>query len=776
MYTGSREVGSKSIDQRLSISHWPRRAIAGEAVDAAVGQLDVPLVAIPAGRSSAHQRPDVRHGPAHATHAPAGQPARGGIDANGSAALARRRARQWAGGSGGRPALAVPGSEVPEVPCGDSTRRSDRRPRPSSPLRPSPSPETPSSPPPVRRACRRARARRRGTRPSSAPQPRDERREIFGRRQRAREQRALQRCAPGVTSSFDFDDVDRRRRADATRDRAGSACAARARRASAPADGACARGPRASRAAAASSPPPRRDRRARATPTSDSHSRASTNDNGSRPSIGHSSSSRSTNRAALAGRHERRDRLRRTRPDAGARRSARAARARRRAAAGARSPSVCRPQRGKNGEQIRPPGWRPQAASSNAAGLAALVAWRPSVCRLVVSHRSGTSPSASVSVPAATIVTPGSRVREDPRRRRRGGERDAHVDASARARRCTSRAMSAGRANRLRRDRSRRRRTARSPCTSTRGEQARASGLERAGSGYGGDETAKQRVLRVRHVRRVPQVRTCVNFELPRARVPFAPARSCTVSPLSRRLCGLVPVQRRAASSCTDTPRALRPIGALADEQAHRVAAFVARARVAARSSSGSARDMHATAHRPRSSATTQILRRARSDRARGSPGAPCARSPPAGASSAVSAGPAHPQHAIEIDAGRRGRRRIESIERIDEPDDVPARGRRRQRREQHARPSRRSRADELRHLSPPPSAAEHRVERGETRRHRPDTGVEPESRQRAVQVFRAWSSDSSRKMAGDVMFRFIFALREEQYTLSSRGRSRGES
>ena len=228
-----------------------------------------------------------------------------------------------------------------------------------------------------------------------------------------------------------------------------------------------------------------------------SHSRASTNDSGSSPSIGHSSSSRSRNagarRPARAARHPRR-----TRPDASARRSARAARARRRAAA-ARDRPACA---GPSGRRMasRSGTRRSGIEATGLARVSRASAWRLRAaaadgrCRTRVrASEAARRRAPRRSSGRATTVTPGRACASSHAAVVVRGERDAHVDARPRApARCTSRAMSSGapitRASPLAS-----KTTARSPCTSTRGEHARATASSaRQQASRRSDETAEQ--------------------------------------------------------------------------------------------------------------------------------------------------------------------------------------------------------------------------------------------------------------------------------------------
>ena len=176
---------------------------------------------------------------------------------------------------------------------------------------------------------------------------------------------------------------------------------------------------------------------------------------------------------------------------------------------------------------------------------------------------------------------------------------------------------------------------------------------------------------------------------------------------------------RRAAPTA---PRGALAHRRLADEQTHRVAAFVG-VRQAHPGRPAAARAHDATAHRPDRAPRRQIRRRARSDRARGSPDAPRARSS------------RRPRRARRVSVGRRAptardrdRRRPPrpTPDRIDRTH-RPAR-RRRPRAVAAAsvatstlvRPDDRAptSSDTSPRRHPPPSSA---IERGDPRRHRPD-------------------------------------------------------
>ena len=262
--------------------------------------------------------------------------------------------------------------------------------------------------------------------PISAPRRASERRELLGRRMRAREQRVLQHAARRRIDD-DGDAIDRRRRADAIRDRAARASAASARRASATAAPAAARAPRrvdAGRAAATCSTAAPRSRRSSRV-DSGSSSRVSTNDSGSSPSIGHSSSSDDSKRSSGSVGHERPRCPRRARSPATPARAARAATAR--SAGGSAASSPKRPD---------PPTFEPQRSQSSQSLMVlidSLAARLRRALRLTVCSRMPIGSGASAAASLAGFDDrrrPGARARGRARPMRVAGDRDVRAHAA----------------------------------------------------------------------------------------------------------------------------------------------------------------------------------------------------------------------------------------------------------------------------------------------------------------------------------------------------------
>ena len=211
----------------------------------------------------------------------------------------------------------------------------------------------------------------------------------------------------------------------------------------------------------------------------------------------------------FAGRHERRDRL-----------AARglmqddADRSEPRVNVGARQP-------GEVAQRVQAPAGQNAADQAPAEALPRSLAGLCLVPGLVcVSHRSGTSPML-LSFPAATIVTPSracarihavvvvaaSAMRALDARRRQALHFARDVPGAPIA--CVRPLASKS--------------TARSSCLRCAASTI-ARGLERVGSRGGGDETTKQRVLRVRHVRRVRKFDFELQLRTSTCPLPFAPA------------------------------------------------------------------------------------------------------------------------------------------------------------------------------------------------------------------------------------------------------------